>query len=250
MSDPKLKASPESKDAASGVRDVVARPSFLVVDDDIAMTRTIARVLAPYGEVVVAHSLSQALAKVPPPGGWTAILLDVNLPDGNGFDLVADARAGGRFVPALIMSASPDTADTDHAYVVGACVLAKPFDPQLLCRFVTSPVVLAQLERVAEERRKAPPRRGVTDEARVDAILAAAIRRLSAAWRARYKLGDAEVVVLEALVSGKTHAELADEQGTTADAIQGHIAEILRKVEVATERQLVWRAMREIAIGV
>lgn len=69
-------------------------------------------------------------------GGFDLVLLDVMLPGKSGFDVVAELRAGGHFVPVIMLTARGRPADVVQGFSAGADdYLPKPFElPVLLAR--------------------------------------------------------------------------------------------------------------------
>jgi len=67
---------------------------------------------------------------------YDAIILDLSLPDGDGLDLLKQARAGGNHVPVLVLTARDRIEDRIRGLNLGADdYLPKPFDPgELLAR--------------------------------------------------------------------------------------------------------------------
>jgi ActR/RegA family two-component response regulator len=70
---------------------------FLVVDDDASVGRHLARIVRPFGEAVVAGSVSGAMALLEAHVAWRGFFVDLGLPDGSGLDVV---RRRGRCSPA------------------------------------------------------------------------------------------------------------------------------------------------------
>ena len=124
---------------------------ILIVDDEPALQRMVGEILAQAGyRTRSASTCAQALeqVKAAPPDG---ILLDVMLPDGDGFSLLGELRAVRDF-PVLFLSAR----DEDEARLRGLGLgaddyITKPFLPQeLLLRLG------AVLRRVYREEPSAP----------------------------------------------------------------------------------------------
>ena len=95
--------------------------SVLVVDDDCAFRHLAARVLTEWGHVVVgeAGNVAEALeraAEVRP----EAALVDVGLPDGNGFALAERLLALPWALRVVLISADVDSAGVRAAHEVGA----------------------------------------------------------------------------------------------------------------------------------
>jgi CheY-like chemotaxis protein len=96
--------------------------SVLVVDDDAAFRRLATRVLTGWGHVVVgeAGTVAEALecaARVRP----QAALVDIGLPDGDGFALAERLAAPPWAVRVVLVSAEADSAAVRTARQAGAC---------------------------------------------------------------------------------------------------------------------------------
>ena len=103
----------------------------LVVDDDPAIRHVIATALADEGyEVVTAANGQEAMEQIhtQPP---SAVLLDLNMPVMNGWELTAQVQASGLPVPLVFMTAG-DRARAEAARHQVAGYLSKPFDLSLL----------------------------------------------------------------------------------------------------------------------
>jgi DNA-binding response OmpR family regulator len=109
---------------------------FLLVDDDAAMRAHLARQLTGLMDcsVIEAGSAAQARAAMAGdgPGGrpvrFDAVLLDVDLPDGDGRDLCQSWRRHGQNVPVLMVTAVAREADVVRGLDAGANdYIAKPF---------------------------------------------------------------------------------------------------------------------------
>ena len=108
---------------------------ILIVDDEIALQRMVGEILAQAGyETDSALSCAQALERLgaAPPD---AVLLDVTLPDGDGFSLFGKLRES-RDVPVLFLSARDEDADRLRGLGLGADdYITNPFLPhELLLR--------------------------------------------------------------------------------------------------------------------
>jgi DNA-binding NtrC family response regulator len=133
--------------------------NILVVDDETLLRRQLAANLERFGaEVVTADCLAaarQRLAAEP----FDFVLLDVNLPDGLGTDLLREKI----FPPAtavIIMTANGGVASAVEAIRLGATdYLVKPFDPGEL------PLVIARAQRTRNTARLDEQRRDATGSA-------------------------------------------------------------------------------------
>ena len=105
---------------------------ILIVDDEAALQNMVKEILTQAGyETASALTCAQALEQfqILPPD---AVLLDVNLPDGDGFSLLGKLR-DNRDVPVLFLSARDEDADRLQGLGLGADdYITKPFLPQEL----------------------------------------------------------------------------------------------------------------------
>jgi two-component system KDP operon response regulator KdpE len=113
-----------------------APPLVLIVEDDPTLVHAIERNLAARGYATrvastVAGALSMLAARAP-----DLLLLDIDLPDGSGWEIIRRARENGAARMALVvMSALRPNARLVADYVV-AGVLEKPFPMDSLLRLV------------------------------------------------------------------------------------------------------------------
>ena len=105
---------------------------ILIVDDEAALQNMLKEILAQAGyETVSALTCAQALEQFRA-AAPDAVLLDVNLPDGDGFSLLGKLREN-RDVPVLFLSARDEDADRLQGLGLGADdYITKPFLPQEL----------------------------------------------------------------------------------------------------------------------
>ena len=118
-------------------------PRVLLVDDDIHSVELLGMLLARCGfEVITACSVDGALAAVAEKP-VDVLVSDINLPDGNGYDLLRQLRAAGP-LPAIALSGLDGDADITSAREAGFNeYLGKP---------VSLDALVDAIERVAEAR--------------------------------------------------------------------------------------------------
>ncbi len=107
----------------------VADASFLICEDDELVGKVFLRALAKHGHtelVTTIESARNALEAHP----FTAVVVDVNLPDGSGLDLITVARERDPDIAALIVSGRVDEHKLAEAHHLGASYLLKPIDTQ------------------------------------------------------------------------------------------------------------------------
>ncbi|HEU0114141.1 MAG TPA: response regulator [Thermomicrobiales bacterium] len=109
--------------------------SILLVEDEPHLRRALARSLASRGYAVDeaasrGEAVRAALARPP-----TLMLLDINLPDASGWDVLRDLAEQGRTTPTVIMSAAPPNPNRVREFAPFG-VLTKPFPLDALLRFI------------------------------------------------------------------------------------------------------------------
>lgn len=106
----------------------VSLPKVLLVEDDPQITKALSLnlSLSGYG-VFTAETVNEARRKLGL-DRFEIILLDVNLPDGNGIDLCHEVRCSGVETPILFLSARTDEETVVRAMNIGAeDYIRKPF---------------------------------------------------------------------------------------------------------------------------
>jgi DNA-binding response OmpR family regulator len=108
---------------------------LLLIDDDVRLAAMVAEYLGASGWQVEARESAAAGLAAVRTGEYEAIVLDVMLPDGDGFDVLRTLRAAGD-VPVLMLTARGDPMDRVVGLELGADdYLPKPFEPrELLAR--------------------------------------------------------------------------------------------------------------------
>jgi signal transduction histidine kinase len=131
------------------------RVGLLVVDDEPANLAALEVVLAPLDQrVVLARSGREALRHLLQ-DDFAAILLDVRMPEMDGFETaeLIRARPASQSTPILFVTAFPEAEqDLQRAYRIGAAdVIFKPFVPEFLRTKVSVFVDLYQQQRSIRE---------------------------------------------------------------------------------------------------
>jgi DNA-binding response OmpR family regulator len=107
------------------------RPTVLLVEDDPSLGAILAKNLEARGyRVARAETLAQALAALAAEAP-RVLLLDVNLPDGSGWDVLRALEAAGRRVPTVVLSAVQVSRARLGEFRPEAC-LPKPFPLEAL----------------------------------------------------------------------------------------------------------------------
>lgn len=110
-------------------RDVTSPKRILLIDDDVALRQSLAEQLQLLEEFATAEAGDGASGLTAArEGGFSAILLDVGLPDMDGRDLCRLLRRDGIRCPIIMLTASATDADTILGLESGANdYIAKPF---------------------------------------------------------------------------------------------------------------------------
>lgn len=109
---------------------------LLLVEDEPSLARTLSDRLAAEGYEVVVAADGPSGEQSARDGGFDVVLLDVNLPGKNGFDVCRDLRRDGNATPVLMLTARNELVDRVLGLKLGADdYLAKPFETlELLAR--------------------------------------------------------------------------------------------------------------------
>jgi two-component system, OmpR family, phosphate regulon response regulator OmpR len=109
---------------------------ILLVDDDAEIRSLLNKYLGDNGFTVRAVASAQDMRRLLERETFSAMILDVMLPDGDGISLCAQLRADKFFLPILMLTARGQEIDRILGIEVGADdYLAKPFSPrELLAR--------------------------------------------------------------------------------------------------------------------
>ncbi|MGI9434247.1 MAG: response regulator transcription factor [Geminicoccaceae bacterium] len=100
----------------------------LVVEDEAKMANLLKRGLQEEGYAVDVAGTAEDAIWFGKENSYDAIILDVMLPDGTGFDVCSELRAAGRWAPLLMLTARDAVLDRIHGLDSGADdYLTKPF---------------------------------------------------------------------------------------------------------------------------
>jgi DNA-binding response OmpR family regulator len=159
-----------------------------------------------------AHALALATSHRP-----DLIVLDLGLPDRDGYEVLKELRERGSEVPVLILSARREEADKLAGFRLGADdYVTKPFSrPELLARLA------ALLRRLGRAAAPAAPSTTV-------------VRLSDDEIRARYGLTPRQLEVARLLAEGLTNGEIAESLGTSYYTARNHAEQVLRRLGVAS----------------
>lgn len=105
---------------------------ILLVEDDRALSRGVTLALAESGRTITAVETLAGGREALEQGPWDLVILDVNLPDGNGLDFLTHLRREST-VPVLILTANDLESDQVAGLELGADdYVTKPFSLAIL----------------------------------------------------------------------------------------------------------------------
>src|SRR5688500_16111634 len=136
------------------------RRRILVVDDEEAIVEGLCRLLRQDGyEPLVARTGAEALARVGELDP-ALVLLDVMLPDVDGYEVCRRVRQLPGYTPILMLTARGELVDKPVGLGVGAdAYMAKPFEPRELLAQVRAILRLADQRAAVRRGEPAPPLR-------------------------------------------------------------------------------------------
>ena len=205
---------------------------ILVVEDTPFYAEALQRTLALEGhQVLLARRAQEALvrARADTPD---LVLLDLGLPDKDGYHVLRELRNRGFEAPVLILSARSLETDKVEGFRLGADdYVTKPFGAlELLAR-------ISALLRRAHRPAAAP------------ATPTNAVRVLTdAELRDRYGLTDRQIAVARLVAEGCTNAEVAERLGLSFYTARNHAEQVMLKLGVSN-RSSVGPLLHEAASG-
>ncbi|OFA00579.1 response regulator transcription factor [Duganella sp. HH101] len=110
--------------------------NILLVEDDLELGRALRAVLQDDGYTTIWVRLAADARRQLDGGAFAGIVLDLNLPDGDGMALMGGLRGAGRQLPVVLITARDSLDDRLSGFAGGADdYLVKPFDmAELLAR--------------------------------------------------------------------------------------------------------------------
>jgi len=175
------------------------------------------RSLAAFGDSVHAGSVGEA-KRLMATQRWTALFIDVSLPDGSGLDVLEQARAAGVSAPALVLTVNHDASTINRAFDSNARFLVKSGDWSAIEKFVRAALSL---------------------ESRIDEV--------AAQWKTRYALSRTEIFILTHSAQGMSREELATEREIMPATLKRHINNLLKKTGDKRLLDATTRLLREVA---
>jgi DNA-binding response OmpR family regulator len=190
---------------------------FLIVEDEVLVATSLVRLILrrQLGACVVARNADEATRLLSDGSSFTALVIDIGLPDGAGLDVLAKARTEAHaLTPALVLTGSNSREHINRGLQLDAKYIVKPVEADRLAVFLEDAISLA--------------------------------RRLEIAARSRHLSGTlAEIVTRSAL--GETRETIAEARGTSVKTVENQAAKAAERAGQPSFRTLVGDVLRDVA---
>ncbi|CUA93737.1 response regulator [Thiomonas bhubaneswarensis] len=201
----------------------------LIIDDHALLGESLARFLDSNGmqaqwcsDVTLAM---QTIRDQP----WSAVLLDLSMPQGSGLDLLKRIKLAHPELPVLILSMHPEQQFALRALRGGAAgYLTKGCSPDVL---------VEAIHKVVQGGRYLTP--GVAEQ------LANYMNEGAASEAPHARLSDREMQVFMRLVEGKSVNQVADELHISCKTVSTHKTRLMHKLALDNDADLVRYAMHQ-----
>lgn len=205
----------------------MSMPDVIVIDDHSMVRKGVTQLLQELGWNVVAQgAFLQQARDIIKTYEWSMLVLDLNLPDGDGLEFLAELRAAGYKQPVLVHSLMPDAAVASRVFKAGGNGFigktCEPEDFQAACRKVLTGGRYVSAE-YAEELAMG---------------LAGGVSS-----NPHEKLSEREFQVMCLIAAGKSPAEVAANIGCNVNTISTFRARILKKLELKTSTEIMRYAL-------
>jgi DNA-binding NarL/FixJ family response regulator len=204
-------------DAAWG-SSAMGEQRFLIVDDDPIVRRGMSRIIRARGQVFAAATAREGTALVTDGSTWTALFIDLALPDGSGLDVLAQARRVHVRTPAMVLTGSTDARSINAVHDLDARYAVKPVESKRIHLF---------LDDVAQG--------------------GARLERALVDWVSRHALTHAQADVLRRAALGENKDAIACARDCSAHTVQKHVADLLHRTGDGSLHDAVSRLLRAVA---
>lgn len=207
--------------------------ALLLEDDPVfagALTRAV-RALGEGWQIHVSQTVAQALAAIEPMGDDLQLaLVDLNLPDGSGLDVIQALRQRRPDVPALVVSSLASERSVVDAVGQGA--------RGYLHKSESVEMLTASISQVMQGHYPISPSlaRYLFKQIRTESLTAGADA---------VQLTPKETETLRCIAQGMSYAETGERMGVSLSTVQSHIRSLYRKLEVRSQVQAVGKAREQ-----
>ncbi|MGD0524294.1 MAG: response regulator [Polyangiaceae bacterium] len=195
---------------------------FLVVDDEVIVTRAISHILGRFGSIATASSVAEANEQLRSGRVWSGFIIDLWLPDGSGLEVLARVRERQPLAPAILLSGALEPGAVNGAYEMDARCLCKPCPPEHLRRFAQDALIA---------------------DSEIPGRLGQAVRDLAA----KHRLTPAQTEILLSTVQGIDRASIVASRCVSENTHKTQVRGILRKTRTLSLGELRDRVLRTVA---
>jgi DNA-binding NarL/FixJ family response regulator len=192
--------------------------AFLIVDDESAVARSLARLLETVRPCTLAHTVSTALSRLEANVKWCGFVIDLRLGSGDGFDVLEAARRRHPRIPALMLTGYDDRAALNRAYALGAGFVMKPIGGAELRRFVA--------EALGSEMDLGPT-----------------LQKTASIATVHFGLTPAETEVLVLALRHEPVERILARRDVTLNTHKAQVRTLLEKMNATSMREACWRAL-------
>jgi DNA-binding NarL/FixJ family response regulator len=196
------------------------RPEFLVVEDERQVAQSLARILRELGPTTIASCVDDALEVVH--RSWSGLIIDIQLPDGTGFDVLESAREHSRTTPAIVVSGYMRREYINRAARLDAMFVCKPCGRDELSPFMHRALLRC------------------SDWDRLSAFCASAAR----GWQ----LSSREAQLVASFVAGENRESFVARTGMSLNTYKSHVKSLLRKAGHTSLSTLALEVLRAEAV--
>jgi len=217
----------------------------LLIDDHpliLAALQTVIRGLGDDVDVIGVDSARAARERLKADPSFDLVLLDLQLGDADGFEVLTEFRAAYPDLPVVVVSASDRAADVIRSIDVGAMgfipkrstneALLEALHMVMLGGIYVPPMSMGSLPPTEAEPAPAPPLGSVAQNA--NAVGFQTQQPLSALG-----LTPRQTEVMALLLQGKPNKLIARELKLSVETVKDHVAAVLRSLNVSSRTQAV-----------
>lgn len=221
----------------------------LLVDDHpliLSALRTVIEGMGPSYRVEGAESAAAARALLAQQHDFNLVLLDLQLGDASGFDVLSEFRAAYPALPVVVISASDRTSDVIRAIDQGAMgFVPKRSGTELLAQalklVMAGGIYVPPMTLGGEAAPRAPAAAALPEAARLQQVQE---QSRAGAFQTTpglegLALTPRQTDVLALLLQGKPNKLIARELGVSVDTVKDHVAAVLKALGVSSRTQAV-----------
>jgi FixJ family two-component response regulator len=191
-----------------------------IVDDDVSICRALSLLLKSHGFKVQAFTRAAGFLAFKHPRVPSCLILDIRLPDVNGFALQETMAQRGIITPIIFITGHGDIPMSVKAMKAGAIdFLPKPFTEKKLLDAVTQAILKSKTQNKKQ-----------TEIAKIK--------------RCIKNLSPRELEVFHFVAKGMLNKQIASKRGTSLQTIKVHRARVMQKMQAKTVTELINLAQR------